>query len=248
MTRKIEKTIEIDADAETVWRAIAEGEGLARWFAPDARVTPGVGGGVWLSWGEGMEWESPIEVWEPNRHLRTADEMPTGKIAVDYYLETSGGKTVLRLVHSGFADDTWEGELDALDAGWSSFFQNLKLYVERHRGEPREMAWFRHEPLEIPIADAFRRTLEALGLSPSVKVGDRYRTSNGLEGTVLVSAPPRGFSGTIANYDDGFLMVEVEGGKVRCRPAIWISLYGEQRKHAEEWRTKVRELLTATFG
>ena len=31
-TRAIERTIEIDAPIEVVWKAIAEGEELAKWF------------------------------------------------------------------------------------------------------------------------------------------------------------------------------------------------------------------------
>lgn len=246
MTRKIERTIEIDADAETVWRALTNGEELSRWFPPDARVTPGKGGAIWLSWGEGAEWEAPIDVWEPNRHLRTVDA-PT-QIAVDYYIESSGGKTILRLVHSGFADDTWEGEIETTDAGWAAFLANLKLYIERHLGEPRALAWFRHPPIEIPREEAFRRTLEALGMSESLRVGDRYTSTFGLEGVVEVFKRPINCSGTIANLGDGFLIIEIEGGLKRCRPAIWISLYGDQQRHADAYRTRVQELLERTFG
>lgn len=89
--KKIEKEIAIDATPDEVWRALTEGEELKRWFPLDARVKPGVGGSVWLSWGEGSEWESPIEIWEPSRHLQTADVTPQPdgapplKIAVDYF-------------------------------------------------------------------------------------------------------------------------------------------------------------------
>ena len=58
--KKVVAEVTIDADAETVWRAISEGEEIKRWFTIDARVTPGAGGAIWMSFGEGMDWETPI--------------------------------------------------------------------------------------------------------------------------------------------------------------------------------------------
>ena len=118
--KKVTAEISIDADADAVWRALSEGEEIKRWFSPEARVTPGVGGAVWLSWGEGADWEAPIEIWEPKRHLRTVDPAPS-KLAVDYFIESKGGETVLRIVHSGFAADAWDDEIDTLNAGWRTF-------------------------------------------------------------------------------------------------------------------------------
>ncbi|HEX6177900.1 MAG TPA: SRPBCC domain-containing protein, partial [Thermoanaerobaculia bacterium] len=108
MTKKIEREIEIAATPEEVWKAISDGEELKRWFPLDARVRPGVCGSVWLSWGEGSEWESPIEIWEPNRRLGTVDTIPgeggaaPARIAVDYVIEARGGTTIVRAVTSGF--------------------------------------------------------------------------------------------------------------------------------------------------
>ena len=44
--RKVDLTIDIDATLEEVWQALTTGEGIARWFAPYAAVTPGEGGSV----------------------------------------------------------------------------------------------------------------------------------------------------------------------------------------------------------
>lgn len=249
-SRSIDLSIEIDADAETVWRALAEGEQLARWFPLDARVTPGVGGAIWFSWGEGADWEAPIEVWEPNRHLRTVDA-PT-RIAVDYYIETRDGKTILRLVHSGFAADTWEGELDSLENGWSSFLATLKLYLERHRDEPRTMAFFRHPPLEIPREEAFDRMIAAFGIRAAdggaLRVGGRYISDAGFEGEVSVVGRPINFSGIAENLDDAFLMLEIEGGRKRCRPCLWISLYGAAQAEAPALQQRITEIIEKAFA
>ena len=39
--RALDLTIDIDATLEEVWQALTTGEGIARWFAPYAAVTPG---------------------------------------------------------------------------------------------------------------------------------------------------------------------------------------------------------------
>ena len=38
--------VEVDGSPEEVWEAISEGEGIRRWFAPEGRVNPGVGGSI----------------------------------------------------------------------------------------------------------------------------------------------------------------------------------------------------------
>ena len=48
--RVIELTIDIDATLDEVWQALTTGEGIARWFAPHAAVTPGEGGSVSVGW------------------------------------------------------------------------------------------------------------------------------------------------------------------------------------------------------
>lgn len=70
-TRLVERTLEINAPVEAVWKALAEADEIARWFSPEARVQPGAGGKVVWIWKDIAEWESRIEIWEPNRHLRT---------------------------------------------------------------------------------------------------------------------------------------------------------------------------------
>jgi uncharacterized protein YndB with AHSA1/START domain len=105
-TRSHEERVALDASPEVVWRAIADAEELVRWF--DAKVTPGEGGSISLSWGEFWSGTSAIEVWQPNRRLRTVERRQdsTGRvveIAVDYIIEGHGGQTVLRVVHSDSA-------------------------------------------------------------------------------------------------------------------------------------------------
>jgi uncharacterized protein YndB with AHSA1/START domain len=241
---KVEASISIDADAETVWRALTEGEELKRWFPLDARVTPGVGGAVWLSFGGGMDWEAPIALWEPNRHLRTVDPPPS-KAAVDYYIEAKGGETVLRIVQSGFGADAWEDELETLDGGWRAFLATLKNYLERHRGQPRTMAYFRHPVVEMERRDAFSRMLTALDV-PLVGAGERFRGEL-FEGVADVVKPPVNFSGPLTNHGEGFLMIEIEPGRGRCRPAAWVSMYGDTGRGAAALQSELEQRITRAF-
>lgn len=148
-SRAHETRVVIDAPVEDVWKAITEASEISRWFAPGMTVEPGVGGNVKADWGQGIEWKCAIEVWEPNRHLRlteTRDHMVTPsdidqrmepcRLVEDFYLETEAGKTVLRLVHSGFgASESWDAEYEGTKGGWAACFLRLKLGLERHRNE-----------------------------------------------------------------------------------------------------------------
>jgi uncharacterized protein YndB with AHSA1/START domain len=246
----VSNEVEIDADAEAVWNALADGEELKRWFPLDARVTPGEGGALWLSWGEGMDWEAPISVWEPGRHIRTIDPPPS-RAAVDYYVEARGGRTVLRIVQSGFGDSTWEDELDTLATGWKSFLANAKHYVERHRGEPRAMAFHRHPVVPLERRDAYPRLLRAFGFAQAPAEGERYdvttATGLALRGAIAVSAPPIHLTGTVENLNDAYLMIEVEPGRGKCRPAAWLSLYGAACGRVAELTAVIRATLEEAF-
>ncbi|HVS32844.1 MAG TPA: SRPBCC domain-containing protein [Thermoanaerobaculia bacterium] len=257
--KRIEKSVEIHATAGEVWEALSNAEELKRWFPLDARVRPGEGGALWLSWGEGSDWETPIEVWQPGKHLRTVDTTAVEggeprRVAVDYLIEAQGGgTTVLRLVHSGFANDTWDDELDSMGAGWAAFLAHLKHYLEHHRGQARTLAYVRHEPVELPRREVFMRTTAALGiaepegLQPGMRLSAVTREGDRFEGFVKVAAPPINISGSVENWNDGFLMIEIEPGRTRCRPAIWLSLYGKARGEAESVQQRLRKLLQDEF-
>lgn len=135
--RRLELSITMAATPEEVWRAITEGEGITRWFAPIASVEPGIGGTILLSWGPGMEGKAPITAWEPERRFawteRAGSDLP--KVS-EFLIEASeDDKTVLRLVQSGFGSGaSFDAEYDSTSGGWQSFLQLLRLDLEAHRG------------------------------------------------------------------------------------------------------------------
>ncbi|MGH9671701.1 MAG: SRPBCC family protein, partial [Bryobacteraceae bacterium] len=132
--RKHDLRVEINAPAAEVWKAITEGDQIVRWFAPEAKVEPGEGGSVWMSWGPGMEGAERIRIWEPDRRLSLSPGGDSPRV-VDYILEANGDTTTLRLVHSGFgAGASFDEEYDSTAGGWRIFLAMLRFGLERRRG------------------------------------------------------------------------------------------------------------------
>ena len=240
--RQIELTIDIDATLEEVWQALTTGEGIARWFAPYAAVTPGDGGSVSVGWDPKEMWEQPITVWEPGRRMQTASEMPKKdgtmvRLAVDYYVDVHGGHVRVRLVHSGFDDSSWDDYIDGLDAGWSFFLFNLKHALERHRGTDRRQLSARFRtifPTTMARAGQDHPVFGAKGLRVQPPVGglqpgDACRLSLGsvdVDATVAVRHKLRTIAFVVPAWNDGLLFVEREGMKETHHVGLWLSLYG----------------------
>ena len=155
-TRSVDAEIEINAPLEAVWKALTDTEELARWFPLEAGKNPD--GTLWMAWRNEFRWDSRIEITAPPRHFRyvtvesLAGEQHEGKTsqpnttqveptATDFYLETRGGKTVVRLVHSGFsAAAEWEALYDGTKRGWKFQLWSLQYYLEKHPGTARKPA------------------------------------------------------------------------------------------------------------
>jgi uncharacterized protein YndB with AHSA1/START domain len=146
MSRSHETIIDIKTTPEELFRALTDPTQIVKWFAPEARVDPQVGGEYFFSWGPGMEGRTIISAWEPNTHFGTGKErsvtygskgtpVDTGvmrRIAVDYYIESIGdGVTRLRLVQSGFGPEAaWDDEVESIKTGWNDFLKKLKEVLE----------------------------------------------------------------------------------------------------------------------
>ena len=256
-TRTVETQIEINAPVEAVWKALTEAEEITRWFAPEARVQPGVGGHIWMSWGAPWEGENKIEIWEPNRHLRTtwpfAPPQAEGEAApvpltVDYYLESRGGKTVLRLVHSGFGYGAgWDEEFDGVRRGWGYELRSLRFYLERHRGTPRRVAWVRHRVYLSP-EEAWKRLMSPEGLLTQgaiagLKEGDAYSvtaaTGDTFRGKVLANNPPLDFGGSAENLGDALFRLGNENSGDGGREIwFWLGAYGRPAEEIDAYKAR----------
>lgn len=264
--RKIEMETVIEAPIEKVWKALVEGEELSRWYPFAARVTPGAGGSVWMSFGPGMEGEEKIEIWEPPRHLRTIQprmEFPgpdgaaiaLGPYVVDYHLEARGGQTVLRFVHSGFGSSTWEDEwYDSFSNGWPIMFAGLKLYLERHFGVPRRVVWAKRN-ITLSPADAWARLMSKEGLlgdtAPAdLKVGQRYslRPASGdvFQGE-LQRLDPNYFRATVENLNHALLGVAVERCLGPCQVGVMLAAYGLPEAELKAFEVRWNALLEKLF-
>jgi uncharacterized protein YndB with AHSA1/START domain len=255
-SRKIESEIEIDAPIEAVWKSLSDAAELMRWFPLDARAEPNAGGMVWYSWGPPYEGENRIEIWDPPHRLKLSDaaigghhteeefgpgnDPSTGKepaarqIAMDFTLESAGGKTTLRLVHSGFgASADWDEEFGATSRGWITEFLGLKHYLEHHRGEDRRSVWARLK-VEASREESWRRVMGPQGLNLSgLEKGDSFDRLSSFgsrfEGRVLMNQPWADFCAVLDNLNGAFFRMSNERWskpRPHAEPNLWLSTYG----------------------
>ena len=254
--RSLEREIAIDAPADAVWKALTDVEELTRWFPLEARVTPGTGGSIWMRWDDASDFDDTrIEIWAPERHLRTVGRGGTWVgIATDYYLQARGGGTLLRVVSSGFgAGEDWDDLLEAFGSGWDFELRGLRHYLERHRGRNRVAARAR-APYPCSDREAWARLTEPGGwFGPdglaSLTEGARYatRTATGeeLAGVVHTWQPPRQFSGTVKGWNEALLRVQLYGRVA----TLWLSTYGvpaaDVRSLERSWQASLGGLFPA---
>jgi uncharacterized protein YndB with AHSA1/START domain len=145
LTETITKSITVDAPPSKVFQAITDEKELTNWFPSIARLDARVGGSVEFQF---------------QRADGTVDHIVLGKVieiipdkkfsmswkntsdpnfpdtVVTWMLEPDGGKTKVKLVHSGFEKGKW---LDLHDGGWSYFAGRLVEYCQTGRVEDRQM-------------------------------------------------------------------------------------------------------------
>ena len=266
-TRTVKDEIEIAAPVEAVWRALTEAGELMNWFPLDARVTPGAGGEIWLSWEDlCVEWPQKIQLWEPNKHLRTTYTKPVeqvaGKpptpveIAIDFHLESKAGGTVLRVVHSGFgADASWDQEYHGVRLGWRYELQALQFYLEKHPGVARKVAMAKTalttsselgwEILMGPEGILAEGSL--IGLKPGEQYTFRTAAGQAFQGVVRTFSPPYEFSGTVANLGDSLLRIAVEHVAADPIALIWLATYGLSQVKVDEMQSTFKQLIEGLF-
>ncbi|MFZ0633907.1 MAG: SRPBCC domain-containing protein [Candidatus Acidiferrales bacterium] len=253
--RSVEKQIELNAPIEAVWKTLTDPAELVRWFPLEAKVTPGTGGSIHLSWGLGSEGTNTIDIWEPGKRLRWLEASPFSPkdaaleskeyLAVEWTLEARGGKTLLRLVHSGFVEGAdWKNEYyDAVKYGWKFMLTNLRVALERHACVERRVAWPRRQ-VSIAREEAFRRLLSPGGLlregvSESLRPGDRYSlhaaTGEKLSGRVEFVVQPRGFCISVEEWNGALFWLAIEGEPGKYSVQLWLSAHGVPQERVAEF-------------
>jgi uncharacterized protein YndB with AHSA1/START domain len=250
--KRLEMEVEIDAPVAEVWKALTEGRGLQNWFPLEARVTPGAGGKIFLSWGPEFEIESEILAWEPEKRLQSQ-----GMVLVDYTLESRGGKTVLRLVQSMFATGAdWENEFyDSTSFGWGFILASLRWWLEVHPRENRVVAWPRVKTTMgreevyrlLTEAGVFFKENAAERLHDGAPYSLHATTGEKFSGTVELIRPGRGFCVSVKELKDALLWFTIEGTAPNLEVQAWLSAFGLPEKDVQEFGERWEKKLKAVF-
>lgn len=219
-TRVISLEIEVAATPDVVWKALTDPKQIERWFPLKASGKAGPGEHITLSWGPGQDWTTQVKEWEPPKHVRWEDpsdpSRPGAVSAIDFHVETRGGRTIVRLVHSGFdASAEWDEQYTGTQNGWRYFLMNLRHYLERHDSTPRTMVWERRKMTKPPS-----QVWESLFEKPFL--------GGVVDATLEDVSRERHVWGRLPALNDGLLFVEFEGGPSATggHVGVWISTYG----------------------
>jgi uncharacterized protein YndB with AHSA1/START domain len=255
--RKIEKLVEIAAPVEAVWKMLTDPAELTRWFPLEARVEPGKGGNIFFPWGPEWEATTAITIWEPGKHLQTIDSSMGQPLTMDWTMDARGGKTIVRLVQSGFATGAdWENEFwDSTNYGWAFMLVNLRHCMERHAGQARLVAWPRVKS-ELTRAQIYERlaapgAIFAEGAAGNLREGSSYalRAATGEEwaGRVEFILPPRGFCVTVGPLNDALCWLTIEAAGEQRDAQLWFSTYGLPQAKVteiqERWLNELKRIL-----
>lgn len=239
--RSVEGRVEIDATPERVWRALTDAAELERWFPLEARVQPGPGGSIWMSWKNEYAGESRILEWDPPRHLRTTwgeiDQTGAAQVT-DYFIDAGEGHAVVRVVTSGFpADASWDAWVEGTRMGWAYELLSLKYYLERHDGRDRDVVYLRRR-VQLPAETIWTRLFDDPGLPASALRGDLVGETPLRQRVIVLDEPPGG----LLRVSTEPCMVGVDGRDV----TVWLSAWGEGSAGLEpvrrDWEAQLERL------
>lgn len=236
MSRKQVHEITIEATPEEVWRSLTEADRITRWFAPEVRIEPGLGGKLFLSWGAGMEGEGPIHLWEPNHRFGWTEPGVKPK-QVEFEIEGKGDVTILRLVQSGFGEGAkFEDEFEATNGGWRTYFRILKFGLEHHKSDTcTPVCVFRQ--LDMTRDQITPRLSAALDIQPALedlREGERYRSNIDAEGTRLEPDKPGYYLLTVENWNHSLFGLFTEKMGEKCYFTLQAYLFGEAGERAAQ--------------
>lgn len=228
---RIEKQVELDASVSEVWKALTDPAALVNWFPLEARVAPGVGGQIFLSWGPDCEGQAEIVRWEPEKCLASREP----HALIEWTLEARGAKTVVRVVQSGFSTGAdWEDEwFESSQYGWGFMLLSLQWALDRHPGRKRMVAWPRQKTT-LSRAETYRRVLRpgalfAGDVPGALETGQGYTlataTGETYTGTVEFSSDLRGFCLSVRELNDALFWLTIEGSPGNVELQIWLSAF-----------------------
>jgi uncharacterized protein YndB with AHSA1/START domain len=130
--------VDINADVQSVWRALTEPASLVVWCSPSAHIGARPGGLFRASVDRVTELEAHIDVFDAGRRLRLiylpSAALPAADSAIvaDFILEPTHSCTILRVLGSGIPDGPeWELPYKRMRMGWERAMARLKVFVEK---------------------------------------------------------------------------------------------------------------------
>ncbi|WEX77594.1 SRPBCC family protein [Sinorhizobium numidicum] len=146
MTDRIEKSIELNAPIEKVWRALTDYDAFGEWFrvklegpfvvgeVTTGRITyPGHEGLKWVSVTERMDAPRLFSFRWPHPADPNADSSTEPSTLVEFHLKPTPTGTHLTIIESGFENLPEDQRMEALrgnEGGWEIQTGNIKAYVE----------------------------------------------------------------------------------------------------------------------
>lgn len=129
--------IAIDADADTLFRALTTTKGISGWYTPDTKAMAKVGGLVECTFRDYGTLKFRVDELEPKRHVvwtvvQGPPEWVGTKLTFD--LTESGGKIDFEFRHTGLPE-----KYDAFSTFsylWAQYVRSIKLLAETGAGEP----------------------------------------------------------------------------------------------------------------
>ena len=178
-------------------------------------------------------------------------------LAVDWHLQADGGKTLLRLVHSGFGHTAdFDDEFEGTNHGWTFELSSLQNYLNHHQGETRRAFWLRRvTPLDG--AAVWERFTGPGGLILSgdlgAQAGEHFRlalaSGDAVEGQVVDNAPPRVFAGTAENHNRGLFRFGHETcARGRPEAHLWLSTWGLPAEQVDALEQRWSEAMDRAFA
>ena len=147
MTDSIEKTTDIAAPIERVWRALTDHREFGQWFGVAVEGPFAVGqpsrGHITYPGYEHVEWDAIVEVmepptrfafrWHPYAVERGVDYSSEPRTRVEFTLESIATGTRLTVVETGFDALPAHRRADCLrmnDSGWAEQMVSIRNHVE----------------------------------------------------------------------------------------------------------------------
>jgi len=220
--------VEIAAPRAVVWRALREPAEIRNWFGWETPDTPKE---IEMIFVDGAEADEATGIIQFGEWEGMADRFELGE---------RGGKTVLRVMRTGTPPEGgWESSHDEVIEGWTSFIQQLRLYLETHRGDARRTLWL--------SSKTGRGAIETVGLIGVGAVGSHFARTlapgDEVSGEVWFWSRHQ-LGVVVAEWSGGLLIVgdRAEGG------TALLTVYGLSDAEFAALEVRWRTWWSATYG